>query len=410
MLDLKQISDKYFVVIFLALTVFTLPLSNSLKSIFLVLSVFAILASQDSLVNFRRVLRQAWCQLLLLLFALILLACLYSGADWHSKINVVNKYTKLLYLPLLAIAFQDKSKRAVVVPAFLSAMLITCCLSFLKKMAWIHMSPEGDAGAVFHNHIDTGLFMAFAAYLAASSACKTQGSWRAIYLFLTGLFSVHTLFVNTGRTGYLVFALLVLVFLIQTVSWKKGFSLVLLALPLMALIAFQSPTMKHGLSLAWQESQAFEHGVQNTSVGFRLQFAHYAHKLFSAKPLLGWGTAGFTHQFSLEQPIPAWGKHLSDPHNQYWLFMVDYGLFGLLLFLLFLITVFLAARKEHETYPITLGLLSLFLLANCFDSFLLLSNGGYLFILFASLGLGESLALSPVLANKNIPPLIEVPC
>ena len=68
---------------------------------------------------------------------------------------------------------------------------------------------------------------------------------------------------------------------------------------------------------------------------YRVQFHNYAKSLFATHPVIGIGTGGFKYSFSKDNPVPAWGKELTDPHSQYWLTLSEQGIIGLL-FLLFL--------------------------------------------------------------------------
>ncbi len=65
-------------------------------------------------------------------------------------------------------------------------------------------------------------------------------------------------------------------------------------------------------------------------MGFRIQFHDYARSLFVKNPLLGVGTGGFKYNFIKDNPIPAWGPLLNEPHSQYWMTLSEQGLMGML--------------------------------------------------------------------------------
>lgn len=396
----------------LALTVFVFPLSNSLKSIFLTITALAILANPLTRQRLKDILKEPWARAALLLFAVVLLGCIWGAADFNDKINFVNKYSKVLYLPLLAVAFMEERSRKAAMRAFLLAMLATVFVSFMNKAGFTIIDKTNKAEAVFQNRIDTGLFIAFAAYMSAFLAVKRPGLVRKLLYGLGALlFSFYEIFVNTGRTGYVVFAILFVVFLYQVFSLKR----LLVYLPLSSIVLVglvsQSTMFQANLQYSYLCIQQFYQGEKNTSLGFRLQFSDYAQKLFTEKPVLGHGTAGFSNQFKMENPMPSWGPTLPDPHNQYWAFAVDYGLAGLAILLYFFFTQFWAIRNLRGTGMIAMGLLLSFLAASLFDSFLLLSNGGYFFVLFMALGLGESLQVASERAFiKESLPLETQPC
>ena len=397
-LNFKFINTKQLASFLLILTVFTLPLSTTLKSIFLPLTSIAILAQPAFYSDFIKVAREPWCKAVFLMFIIVLMGCMLGDADWKSKLSSTNKYSKLLYLPILVIAFKNQHTRYMGVHAFLFAMVITLGVSLAKVI----LQLPGDPGEVFHNHLTTGYFMAFAAFLSAFySWRKSQGFLRGVYAVLAALFSFQTLFINTGRTGYVMYAILLVVLIFQCVSFRKAPFYLFLLIPLLMFTMYQSETFQYGFQTALNNVQGYQSGDKNTSVGYRLQFSQYAKKLFFSSPILGLGTAGFSYHFRKDQPIPAWGVKLNDPHNQYLLTAAEYGVVGLVILFYFFFSLFLACRKLQETRYILIGLLCSFVVANLVDSFLLLSSTGYFFILFTALSLGESFASSSELAQED---------
>lgn len=398
MLSLKQL-HKQMVFYLVILTVLTLPLSNSLKSIFLTAASLLIVLEPDLRQHLLQIIKAPWLRACLVFFALIVLGLFWGEVDWKTKITYMNKYSKVLYLPVLAIAFLDSRTRGYAIHAFFLAMLITFFLAILNTLTWTDFNLAGTLGGVFQNRIDTGFFMAFAAYLAALEMMKGGGLWRLMYGIMTGLFTFYILFINTGRTGYLVFAALFLVFVCQQISFRKLFVYLPLLSLLLIVTALQSQVFKENVRFAYENVKQFRMGDKNTSLGFRLQFTEYAKTLFLKKPVLGYGTGGFTHQFSLDNPLPDWGPKLGDPHNQYWTFAVDYGVLGLLVLFYFFFCIYNACRSTREVYPMILGLIVAFLIGNCCDSLLLLANGGYLFIIFSAIGIGG--AMNPILIRQE---------
>ncbi len=390
MLSLKQF-HKQSIFYLVILTVFTLPLSNSLKSIFLTLASVLIIAESDMRGMLLEVVKKPWFRASAVFLTLILIGLFWGDVDWKTKITYLNKYSKVIYLPLLVVAFLEKRTRCYAIYAFLLAMCVTFCIGILNTLSVTHFNLSGADGGVFQNRIDTGFFMAFAAYLAALEMIKEKGLWRVIFAAITGLFAFYIVFINTGRTGYLVFLALFIVFLCQTISFKKSFVYLPLLSLVLAITAMQSPVFKNNVNLAFDNIKQFQTGDKNTSLGFRLQFTQYAKSLFIKKPLLGYGTGGFTHQFSRDNPLPQWGPKLGDPHNQYWTFAVDYGIFGLGILLYFFFTIYNACRHSKEANPMMVGLIIAFLIGNFCDSLLLLANGGYLFVIFSAIGLSGAL-------------------
>ncbi len=383
--------------IFLALTLLSLAVSVSLKSVFLVLSSAAIVLS--FVIARRRemfeVVMTPWFFAATLFFVVIVLGCLMSPANQSTQLDFIHKYSKLFYLPLLVLGFQDKQSRFWAMHAFLLGMLITMGCSELKVLGLFKMHGEpSDFGEVFYNHIVTGYFMAFAAFLALIYAARAQGKWRAGYVLIALLLSYHTLFINQGRTGYVMLTVLILIFLIGCIRHRLSGLLILVPF---VFLAYQSPLVHQGLSKVIGEAKNYQQGYQNSSLGYRLQFHQFAQNLFSRSPLIGVGTGAFSHYFSVEKPVPSWGTPLTgntllEPHGEYWLIAAEHGLVGLVAFFLLMISLSYEAYLTNEMRVIFVGLLMTFLVGCCNDGFLLLTGPGYFFVIFAAMSLGESFA------------------
>ena len=171
----------------------------------------------------------------------------------------------------------------------------------------------------------------------------------------------------------------------------------LILIPAALCLVYQSPVVHQGVNDMIRDARNYEQGNQNSSVGHRLQFHNYAQNLFLRSPVWGVGTAAFSYYFSVENPVPSWGtvengNKLLEPHGEYWLIAAEHGVVGLLVFFLFIIALFYEIFQTKEMRLISIGLLVTFLVGCFSDGFLLLAGPGYLLIMFAALGLGESLA------------------
>lgn len=402
-ISLSFIDSQRIITILLSLTALSLAVSVSLKSVFIALTSVAILA--HFFIYRRREMLQVfitpWFFAAMLFFLAIVMGCLISPADKHTQLDFIHKYSKLFFLPILALGFQDKQNRFWAIHAFLLGMLITLSCSELKVFGFVKMHGEqADFGEVFYNHIVTGYFMAFAAFLAAIYAVRSKGKLRIGYALVALLFSYHTLFVNFGKTGYVMLAILLLIFLFCDVRNLFIRSLILM---LALLLMYQSPLVKSGIGKSISDVQHYQqddHDSANSansasSVGYRLQFHNYAQNLFLRSPFVGVGTGAFSYYFSIEKPVPSWERYskentLMEPHGEYWLIAAEHGLVGLAVFFFFIITLFYEIYHTNKMRTVFLGLLITFLAGCCSDGFLLLTGPGYFLIFFAAMGLGES--------------------
>lgn len=398
---IKKLQNEHLVPFLLMASIIAIPISPSLKSIFMVMTIVSIFLIPTFQRRFYFILSQPCTIAAIALFSVAALACLWSDADYTDRFFSAEKYMKLLLLPILAVGFSNKKTRTMAIHAFLAASFLVCILSILKSQH-VFQYKSVDPGEVFHNHIVTGYMMAFAAYLSGLFAIKSRGFKQIGYGFLATLLTYQSLFVNTGRTGYVVYFILLALLLIQNITSRRVFLSLILFGVLLAGIIFQSPSvLSTGLNRGLDNYYSYHHDNKNTSIGYRLQFHRYAQSLFVSSPWIGHGTGGFSSQFGKDQPIPAWGFKLTDPHSQYWLIASEFGLLGLVVFFYFFGTLLFLSRRLTEMKPVLLGLLIPFFIANFSDAFLSNTGIGYLFILFLALCLGELIEPLPLTKTEQ---------
>ncbi|WP_419420935.1 O-antigen ligase family protein [Legionella sp. D16C41] len=379
---------KDVVTFLLAGLLFTIPISSSGKSIFAVLTIASILMFSEYRLQIKHVLGQAWCRALLVFVGLTLVACFWSPADIKVKLFVLEKYSKLLYLPIFLVGFRNKQVRLIGLHAFLVAMALTALLSIGKKFNILTLSYL-DADQVFRNHIMTSMMMVFATYLSGYLLFRQKGNLsRFFYGSLVIIYSYQILFINASRLGYLLYAILMILLIIQMLNWRQAMIGIVSVLLFWGLAYKVSSTMQIGVNALSDNFKYFQQS-KNTSIGFRLQFHSYAKNLFERHPLIGNGTGSFIHYFKKEDPIPAWGHKLLEPHSQYWLIAAEFGVIGLLIFAAFYCFLLKEALQLKEWRFAAIALLVSIAVGNLSDSLLFYSGSGYFFLVLMALFLSE---------------------
>lgn len=385
----QKIQNEELMPFFLAAIIFSIPLSPSLKSIFVAATTALIFFMPAYRYRLNYIITQQCTVAALAIVLVAIAACFWSAASYQQQFFSLEKYLKILYIPLLAVGFSNKRTRTMGIHVFLLASLIVCTFSMLKNWNLFHYKSS-DPGEVFYNHIVTGYMMAFAAYLSALYVTRTERLKQFFYLLLAILFSYQVLFVNTGRTGYVVYFILLALLLCKCMSSRKRIVGALIYCTLLGTVVFSVPSvLSTRLSEAVANVKSYHHDDKNTAVGFRFQFHDYAKSLFLSSPAIGHGTGGFTTQFKLDNPVPAWGEKLNDPHSQYWLIASEFGLLGLAALCYFFISLLFVSFRLVEMKAVLLALLIPFFFANITDSFLTNTGIGYLFVMFCALCLGE---------------------
>ena len=375
---------------YLIMALFFLPLSPTIKSFFIVLAVIGVFITPAYWKDFSYAFSRPWAKASSVIFLIVVVACFWGTQRYQIQVVFIEKYSKLLMIPLFAIAFRNPNARQKGIVGFIVAMCITCVLSIYKDINNPGTESGYDAGKVFHNHIETGYLMAFAVYLLGLKLFQSQGMKRAACLLMMILLSYQVLFISSGRTAHVAYYALILMLLVRHFPIKKLMVAVLAFTMLFAVVGYQSRPMSHGFLQIINDIHQYQHGNNKTSVGYRITFHKIAKELFMEHPWIGSGTGGFSHELDRRNTMPEW-KHLLDPHSQYWLIASDFGLLGILAVLIWYVCLFKAAIRLHEMKPVLLGLLVSFMIANITDSLLFYSVAGYLFVLMSALALGESI-------------------
>lgn len=389
--------EKIFLLVsaLLALFVFFIPISASIKSIVLV----PILTLLLFIPYYRRYLfysfNTLWSRAALALFLYVVIACIWSEAPFAMRFNTIDKYSKLLFLPIFAVAFVRSQTRKWVLNSYVLVMLLTCILSLLKAKQLLVLNSV-DPGEVFYNHIVTGFMIALGVYFSGMLTFNTDTT-RAecfLYFFMLILGSYQIIFINTSRTGYIAYIILMSLLILQKYHFKKAVIGLMVFLGAMMLAYALSPVLKNETNIMIQDIKLWRHNQANTSLGYRLQFHQYAQKLFKERPVIGIGTGGFPYRYSIDLPFPSWGAKLNEPHGQYWLTLAEQGLIGLMLLIFFLMTLFITAFQLKEKKLMLLGMLVSFCILSFSDTIFCYSPIGYLLILFTALCFGELVAQS----------------
>lgn len=396
---------RFIVSLLLSLSIFTLPISSTAKSIFFPLSILAIVYFPEFRRLFSLIYKKTWNAAILLILSFVVLGCFWSPAPLKDQLFELEKYSKLLYLPFLAIGFYHKKTRQFALYAFLFAMLITCFAALLKSLdvLWLHHS-KFDPQRIFRNHIMTGFMMALAAYISALLFYQTKQRVRMVHALFFLMFTYQIFFLNIGRTGYVCYVVLMGLFLIQMLSWRQILFAMVMGLSLMGSLYYLNDTLQLRVNQVYLDWQEYRQGDKDSSIGYRLQFHEYAKQLFLRHPIIGNGTGSFTYHFREENPVPSWGTKLLEPHSQYWLSLAEHGVIGFTLLLFFYVSLLYEALNLKTMRPIAFAIIIPFMLINLSDSLLFYSGTGYLFIALMALCLGENVnaGTKPAIASNTI--------
>lgn len=320
-------------------TAFMLPVSTSGQAI--AVSLFAVLALLTlDRARLMATLRTAPALLPLLLFLLMLAGVAWSPLPLGLAIKGVSPYAKLLLIPLVMASALTPRQALQIACGFLAACLILLALSWASFL-W----PSGPWGwfkwpgvPVKDNAVQSGCF-ALCAFGLATGAVRiwSQGERRRALamLALALLFFADIFFIFVSKTGLLMAAALLALFLVHAGGWRR---VLLIAVPAVLVFAvavwFSAPAQRRIAEFS-SDMHAAKSSDETVSTGSRLDFWNKALGFIKEAPLLGHGTGSIRPLYqSLEstQPSP-YGEATPDPHNQFLAIALQVGLIGGILLL-----------------------------------------------------------------------------
>ncbi|CAA9892278.1 Lipid A core-O-antigen ligase-like enyme [Candidatus Methylobacter favarea] len=315
-------------------------------------------------------------------WSLLLLACFIFGLSYGTAVpgrgfTMVMKYRELFFIPVLFSFLTTERYRSWAWKAFIIASILTLLISFLMSFGIIGLNTQGDPA--FKSRITHSIFIAFFAFFCAHKACGDD-RYARLYLALLLLCGYNLFFVVEGRTGQLIFVMLILLFAIQRLT-RKGllFSVLAIIIFLALFLSFSEKAVR--LREGFANTQAYlqpKPEQTESSMGQRYTFWKYSLKLIAEKPLLGHGTGSFAREY---QRI-ANGEHFitEHPHNEFFMIGVQLGLLGLFVYSGFLASQYYCSRKlPNEEKWLAQGVLLSLIITSLFNTPILDHTEGHWF-------------------------------
>lgn len=274
----------------------------------------------------------------LLLFGWLLLGTLWGAGSLADRALAIKKYGEFLFIPVLVSLAFDQEVRAKALWGFSLALVVTLMWSYALWLGFPSpgglIKGEATNPFVFKRHITHNIIVAFGGLLFAVLAWRaTDCHWRVVWSILSGLAVCNVLLMVQGRTGYLVLAALMVLFLHASWGWKGTTGAIVLVGLLFASAYAVSPSFHQRIDQTVVNVQNWNPAVTgHEGVTERLEFYDNTLEIIREHPLIGVGTGGFAATYA-KHVAPKGLKPTSNPHNQYLLIMAQVGVVGLLLLL-----------------------------------------------------------------------------
>ena len=293
----------------------------------------------------------------LLSFAASLLWTLAPQAD---ALGSMAKYGKLLLIVLILYLIRDRREASQALFAFVGAqvfLLISSWLLFFKiPVPWATSNMALTHYAVFSSYLDQGIISAVLA--AMCWHLRSLMPWRfgehlAVFIALLALSNV--LFVLSGRSGHVV----AIALLSLAIMWElpKKYRIAVVALPfLLAVLLFVSSSkVRDRLTLVKTEVQAYSsQTTSSTSSGIRLGLWQSAVDIIAQYPFAGAGVGSWSTEHNrlqrTQNPAHIDIQGNGNPHQEYFLWGVQLGIPGILLFVGLMVSIWRDALQMNKLY------------------------------------------------------------
>jgi O-antigen ligase len=232
--------------------------------------------------------------------------------------------------------------------------VLLSCVSAWFNQPILEATP--DDWSIFRTHTYHNFFAAIvgSGILAALLTDSVPKRIKPLLIFSISIISYDILFLVAGRTGQIIYVLMIIMVLFHW-KWKQGIIFSLLIIATLAIILPQySSAYIQGMNNARADLNAFSQGNPNTSIGLRLVWHKYSLELIKEKPWLGHGTGSFKGEYKRIIESKNNSPTTENPHNDYLWLSVDLGIFGGLLLIGLLLSAAWQGRHLKPAWRWTL--------------------------------------------------------
>ncbi len=325
----------------------------------------------------------------LLLYLCFIIGLGYGNAPSEDALSILRKYRELFFIPVLSCFFTNERYRTWAWKAFFIASLLTLLGSYLMDFGIMDMFRH--KAFTLKSRITHSILIAFFMFFCAHKAFenKKQSRWYFL-LLIVGVYNLF--FLVDGRTGQLVFMGLAPLFALQRFG-KKGLLVLLSLLIIFFSLYFNFSDKSARIHEGLDNTRAYiNHQPQNkrTSMQIRYTFWENSVKLVSEKPWLGHGTGSFAQEY--QRVTGAKHNNVKNPHNEFLLIAVQFGLLGLVIYIGFFFSQYSCAKTLPDPEKwLAQGLLLTLIITSLFNSPFLDHTEGHWFAAMIALCFAPSI-------------------
>jgi O-antigen ligase len=311
----------------------SLPWSTTATDVLVVAWLVAVLPTLE-LPALRRELSTAAAYLPVLLWLLAAIGMLWADVSWAERLSGLNRFHRLLFIPLLLLHFQKSERGVWVLWGFFASASALLLASWASLLIPALASRENVVGVPVKEYISQSAEFVVCAFALLGWACEAARHWRwrlALGLVVAALlFLADILFVVTSRAALLVVVVLLLFLAWKEFRWRGLVGAFVLGCVAATAIWSASPYLRDRLTTSVTELKAYREENAANSTGLHLEFLRKSLTFVSAAPLFGHGTGSIPQQFRQSAVGDAGASSVTwgTPHDQILGVAVQIGLIG----------------------------------------------------------------------------------
>jgi O-antigen ligase len=318
--------------------------SPTVASVAFISTYVAFVASGQAVVRFTQVFDRPAVYWGVVFLGVVLLGVTYASAPWEDRwIDIVKWRTILWFFVLLSI-FGDERWKVRLMVTFIVGAAVGLMGSFAVATGWVTLW-RGPAD-LLRNYVTQGMTFAVAVLICLWMVLerRAQGRMRWLWSGLGVLFAFNVVFVTTSRSAYVVLGLGFSVLLLWNARPVQRLMIVL-GLPVVVMLVLAiSPRMQERITLGMTEWSQASESKDLTSMGLRRVYYLNTLEILQDHWLVGTGTGGFKQAYTEHvtrkyDPSDWRSAPIGDPHNQYLAVLVQHGIGGLAVFLVWIIAI-----------------------------------------------------------------------
>lgn len=353
----KEKLINYLAVSGLVISGAAIPISTAAQNIGAAILIITFLVISKRWYQIRDVCVQPFALAGLFLGSILALGTFWSSASPGAAWGFFLKMRAYYLIPVFLLILNQEKSRNYILASFSITTLISVVLSCISAGLDypLFMAVPGD-WFIFRTHTYHNFFAALvgAGILSILISKKLTKIQILLLAAIFILISYDILFLVAGRTGQIVYLLMIFLILILW-SWRLGLMLGLILIAALSIILPRySPAYNLGIKNAESNLKAYSQGDSNTSIGLRLEWQKNSILLIREKPVIGHGTGSFNVEY---ERILGSGDPLlmsKNPHNDYLWMGVELGVFGLFSLISLLVAAAWQGRHLRPAWKWTL--------------------------------------------------------